>query len=60
MIILTGFETNEDIFVNEQTLVLAERRVTGETILVFKSAATASVNETPREIRDLIREDWGA
>ena len=60
MIILTGSETKQDIFVNEQTLVLAERQPTGVTILVFESQATFCVVETPREIRDLIREDRGA
>lgn len=60
MIILKGSETREDIFVNEENIVLAERKETRYTYVVFKSGATALVDETPREIRDLIREDWGA
>jgi len=59
MIILTGFETKQDIFINEENIVLAERKEP-YTFVVFKSGATALVDETPREIRDLIREDWGA
>lgn len=58
MIILKGSETRADIFINEENIVLAERKEP-HTFVVFKSGATALVDETPREIRDLIREDWG-
>jgi hypothetical protein len=59
MIILRGFEGAEDIFVNEDEIVLAERRATGETFIVFKTGPTALVHETPKEIEDLIRIGWG-
>lgn len=58
MIILKGSETRADIFVNEENIVLAERKEP-HTYVVFKQGATALVDETPQEIQTLIRLEWG-
>ena len=62
MIILTSYETKEDVLINTDDIVLARRDKQKEnewTMLALKSTSMLQmVDETPKEIQELVKREW--
>ena len=62
MIILTAYETKEDVLINTDDIVLARRDKQKEnewTMLALKSTSMLQmVDETPKEIQELVKREW--
>lgn len=55
MIMLTGYETQEDILVNEGLIVFAERRPEGHTLVHLGGQRIIQVQESPVDILMFMR-----